>query len=295
MRHGEHSRPSRKRAPWIGSPAHKQLFCAVFLATHDPYDPAAIDWPRLAPEALERLVALPIWDVAVETEANAALRMECFAAAADDPQVQAALSLNAFEERRHEEVLGRLARFYGIGLAPEAVCRPPADPLWAFLRTGYGELVDSFFAFGLFALARRSGFFPAALVEAFEPVIQEEARHNLFFVNWLAWERRRRGVLGRAAFVLRCAAALGAQAWSRARLAKGVDGGNFTRKGGAALGIGLDAAGFLALCLAEHDRRMGRYDGRLLRPRLMPALARAALRLVAWRPGAVARRRRARL
>jgi hypothetical protein len=267
-------------SPQVGTEAHKHLFCRAFLETHDPYKPAVIEWPRLAPDALARLTALPIWDIAIATEGSAARRMEFFAEAADDPEVRAAIALNAFEERRHKEVLGHMVRSYGINLAPEGQYQRPTDPLWAFLRTGYGELMDSFFAFGLFALAKRSGFFPAELVDMFEPVIQEEARHNLFFVNWLAWERRRRGFLGQVAFVVRCGAALGVQAWGRMGVAKEVDGDNFTRKGGAAIGIGLDARGFLELCLAEHDRRMSRYDEGLLRPRLMPGLARLALRFM---------------
>jgi hypothetical protein len=267
----------------IGSEAHKELFCRVFLETHDRYKPAVIAWPVLAPDALQRLTSLPIWDIAVQTEGNAGLRMECFAQVCDDKLVAEAVAMNAFEERRHKEVLSHMIRFYGIPLKPEPEYLRPRDATGAFLRTGWGEIMDSFFAFGLFALAKRSGFFPPALVDVFEPVIQEEARHNLFFVNWLAWERRRRG-LASPVFSARSFVGLARSAWSRAGTAKEVDGDNFTRTGGASIGIGLDAREFMALCLAEQERRLAVYDPRLLRPRLMPAMARLALRFMKEKP-----------
>ena len=86
-------------------------------------------------------------------------------------------------------MLANLVKAYGIRLASEPPYRYPRDPEFTYLVTGYSECIDSFFAFGLFELARRSGFFPPELVETFEPVIQEECRHILLFVNLVAWRR----------------------------------------------------------------------------------------------------------
>ena len=100
-----------------------------------------------------------------------------------------------------------MVRAYGIELAEEPPYLPPRNRELAFLVTGYSESIDSFFAFGLFELAKRSGFFPAELVETFEPVIQEECRHILFFANWLAWRRANLRWWPRIRFELRIAAA----------------------------------------------------------------------------------------
>jgi len=256
----------------IGSEQHKALFCRMFLDSYDPYKPAVIRWPDLPPDALARLTGLPFWDIAISTEESAGRRMEALAAASDDPLIRQAVNLNAFEERRHKDVLGHMIRFYGIQLAPEEPYVAPTSPLWGFLRTGYGELFDSFFAFGLFALAKQSGFFPPELVEVFEPVIQEEARHNLFFVNWVAYMRRRRNWLARIPFEIKCLAALGCQAWARAKIAGRVDSNNFTANSGSAMGLDISPLSFFALCTAENERRLAPFDSRLLRPRMMPAL-----------------------
>jgi hypothetical protein len=259
----------------IGSEEHKRLFCRMLLDTHDPYKPAVIPWPRLDDVALARLTGLPIWRLAVETEGNAGVRMQAMADATDDPLIREAIALNAFEERRHKEVLAHMIRFYGIDIGEEPLYRQPPRPEWTFVRTGYGEFIDSFFAFGLFTLAQRSGFFPAELVEVFEPVIQEEARHNLFFANWAAYQRARCPAWKRPFQAMHRLAALAVEVSIRIHVGNTIDKDNFTMKGSQALGFDLGISELLELCLVENDRRFAGSDPCLVRPQLMPRLARA--------------------
>ena len=267
-----------------GSAAHKALFCRTLLDTFDPYKPAVIDWPELDAPARERLVSLPIWDIAVQTEGRARLNVATYAAQARDPLLREAIELNAFEEGRHRDVLSNLVTAYGIVLAPEPEYPAPRDAEWAFMVTGYSECIDSFFAFGLFESAKRSGFFPPELVDTFEPVMQEEARHILFFVNWAAWHRRNMPLWRRPWFELKVLAVWAFLVWERIGIARdvghGVQDNNFTMTGAKSVGEDINVTGLLNLCLAENERRMSPYDQRLLRPRAVPALARLARRLV---------------
>jgi hypothetical protein len=174
-----------------------------------------------------------------------------------------------------------MCRAYGIEARIEPGYRDPPDPEWAELRMGYGECFDSFFAFGLFALAAQSGFFPPALVRVFEPIIQEEARHIVFFINWMVWSRANRGPGRRLAFRVRCMRALMLQAWKRLKTARGAASkDDFTQKGAASFDVDLDPKRFFQLCLAENDRRMAMFDARLKRPRAMPTAIRLALKFI---------------
>ncbi|HEY6621161.1 MAG TPA: hypothetical protein VIY68_16560 [Steroidobacteraceae bacterium] len=268
----------------LGSDAHKTLFCRTLLDTFNPYKPAVIDWPSLDAEARNRLVELPIWDIAVQTEGRARLNVAAYAAVTRDPLLRSAIELNAFEEGRHKHVLSNLVAAYGIALAPEPEYVVRGDPEWAFMVTGYSECIDSFFAFGLFATAKRSGFFPAELVDTFEPVIHEEARHILFFVNWAAWHRRTMPVWRRPWFELKVLAVWLFLIWERIGIARdvgsGVQDNNFTVTGAKAVGDDIDVAELIDICLAENQRRMGVYDRRLLRPFAVPALAKLARRFM---------------
>jgi hypothetical protein len=269
----------------VGSEAHKRSFCRMLLETHHPYSPAEITWPELTQQERSRLTSLPIWDNAVHKESCATARVRAFAQSVTDPLLREALDLDANEEARHEAVLTRLAEAYRIALSPAAVAAPQ-DPERAWLLTGLSECIDVFFAFGLFEAARRSGFFPPKLVDTFEPVIQEECRHILFFANWMAWHQRNMPWWRRPLFVVktwrlwlhlireRVAMARGIGSKARARNA------NFTMTGTRSMGVKLKPRELIDLCLAENSRRMAGYDPRLVRPTTVPRLARLVRQLL---------------
>jgi hypothetical protein len=267
-----------------GSDEHKRLFCKTLLDTFNPYRPAVIDWPKLEKGAQDRITGLPIWDIAVQTENRAGLYVGTYAEGVSDPLLRKAIELNGFEERRHRHVLANLVEAYGIKLAPEPPYDRPRDPEWAFMVTGYSECIDSFFAFGLFDAAKSTGYFPAELVDTFEPVIQEEGRHILFFVNWVAWWRRNMPLWRRPWFELKVLGVWAFLIWERLGIANDVGHGqqdnNFTMNGAEQLGADIDVAGLIDVCLRENDRRLGIYDKRLRRPRFVPFMARLARRVI---------------
>lgn len=121
----------------LGSDRHKVLFSRMLLDTFNPYKPAVIDWPPLDNDERDRLVSLPFWDIAVQTEGRASINVMSFAREITDPLLRQAIELNGFEENRHKTVLSHLVHAYGIALAPEPPYPAPSDPEWAFMRTGY--------------------------------------------------------------------------------------------------------------------------------------------------------------
>jgi len=274
-----------------GTDAHKHMVARMFRETFNPYKPTIIDWPKLGEQERERLINLPIWDVAVQTEGKARIRMLSYADSVTDPAWHEAIALNGWEEGRHKTVLSNLVEAYGITLEPEPPYPAPRHTEWAYLVTGFSECIDSFFAFGLFAMAQRSGFFPQELVDTFEPVMQEECRHILLFANWLAWHRRNMSWWRRVWFEMRVAAAWVFLGWERIGLARGMEDGNgneakpqdynFTVTGAKSVtDTDISLRDLMQLCLSENDRRFSGYDSRLLRPTTMPALTRFACRFL---------------
>jgi len=280
----------------IGSDEHGRLLCRTFIETHRPYEPRDIVWPTLDEEGLARLKSLPVWDEAVRTEAATAVKVQTLGETETDPILKEAIALQGYEEGRHAEIIALLTKNYGIPTAPFGEPERPKDPKWTFLRTGYGECLDSFFAFGLFDIGRRTEYFHEDLIALFDQIMQEEARHILFIVNWAAYLRARQPVPLRPAFDTRRAWNIVAQAFDRVKGAMQMAGGNggggedggeakkgtqdgFTLKSHSAFGD-FTLRSFLELCLSENERRLAIYDSRLLRPFLVPSAVRMLVKVL---------------
>jgi hypothetical protein len=269
----------------VGSEAHKELFCRSFIAMHREFDPEKLPWPDLEGPALDRLRGLPFWEEAIATETAAGVKISTYARLISDPLLREAVALQGAEELRHAALLSTLVARYDIRVAQRASVQLPSKPEQAFVDLGYGECIDSFFAFGLFEVARQSDFFPKPLLDVVEPILDEEARHIVFFVNWEAYHQCHGGrghTMQRAARALRYYSRAVRRRFGAVRSSAGA---GFTMSGSSSVTAYLTPKTFLGVCLSENARRLAGFDSGLLRPRFVPTLAGLALRGLRLFPG----------
>ncbi len=264
----------------VGSPQHRDLFCRTFIETHRVFEPADLPWPQLEARHIDLLRAFPFWAFALSMEQEADRMIAAFARTIEDPLIREAVELQGAEEARHGRLLKTLFEQYGIAVAP---LPPSTKPVGRddFLDFGFSECTDSVIGFGGFALARQKQIFPPELLDIFEHVLYEEARHIVFFINWWRYEE---AVAGRNNPLVRLANALKHSVRAVMHTAQGAQGAavapaalDLTGGGSQAILEGVSAKMFLEFALAENQRMMQRIDPRLLRPRIVPTLATAAL------------------
>ena len=263
----------------IGSETHKQLFCGEFLDHHRSYEPAQLAWPALDDQALALLRGLPFWTHALQAEEDAGPMITACAALEPDVLIRRALELQAFEETRHARIIEHMIERYGLH-ADDISVEVPADAWEAFIDFGFEECLDSFGAFGLFKLAREHLLVPEALFDIFDRVMQEEANHIVFFLNWFAYRQANGGLMARAGRHLKALKHYLRALRKLAGLARSDDtpeGKDFILSGAEAFVDNLTPARVLAACLEENTRRLAGCDRRLLVPQLAPTLARLAL------------------
>lgn len=271
----------------IGSAEHKELFCQSFIDSHQVYEPTQMPWPQLDEPTLARLRGIPFWEEALSTEREAGVMVSSFAQTIDDPLIQAAIALQGREETRHGRLLEFLIQHYGVQVNDRPAPQVPDNIEQAFVDFGFGECLDSFFAFGLFGLARQAGYFPESLFTIFDPILDEEARHIVFFVNWVSYLQVQQG---RGWNVLR--GLHSGWHYSRALLhlinafssAGDGTGEGFTATSATSFIDDLTPSQFLSVTLQENAQRMQKFDDRLLQPMLLPRLSAIALKTLQLLP-----------
>jgi hypothetical protein len=264
----------------IGSEEHKDLFCRDFKDSHQRFEPEELPWPELSAVELERLRAVPFWQEVFQTERRAGAIVGEFAKTIDDAQLKEVVDLQGYEEARHARLIAHMIERYGLNATEEPFKPLPADIRTAFVDFGYGECLDSFLGFGVFKIARQSGFLPDAMFSLFDVLMLEETRHIVFFINWMAYDETRRG-RGFAPLRALTAAYYYARAIGRlvGTVRRGQQEGGGQDFSATQAEVFLEDFSILRLvreCLAENGRRMGGFDARLLRPKFFPALGRCA-------------------
>jgi hypothetical protein len=272
----------------LGSEQHKELFCRSFIDSHLKYEPEQLPWPELDGLALERLQAIPFWKEALYTERKAGEMVSAFAKTISDPAIQDAIALQGREESRHARLIQFLIDRYQIQIPELPAIEIPQNINTAFKDFGFEECLDSFFAFGLFDIARQSKYFPEALLAIFDPILDEEARHIVFFVNWFTYEQINRGWGFNG---LRSISTLGHYKNALWGLIKTFGGSEedkqkgFTATGASTFMDDLTAKLFFSTCLEANTRRMKVFEPELLRPQLIPTLSKVAFNCLKLLPG----------
>ncbi len=245
-----------------------------------PYEPETMAWPELDADALAKLRAIPFWEEAISIETRAGEMVSAFADTIDDPLLREAIALQGREEARHGRLLKTLIEKYDLGAKARPIEPLPRRLEPAFIEFGYDECLDSYFAFGMFGIARRAGFVPDSLFTLFDPILDEEARHIVFFVNWIAYLQTKRG---RGAGWLRNINSGLNYARSLKRQISTFGSSTsegFTAKGASTFDMDLTLEDFLATCVDENRKRMSKFHPALLQPMLLPRLSMFALQVI---------------
>ncbi|QFY43374.1 hypothetical protein F6R98_12725 [Candidatus Methylospira mobilis] len=265
-----------------GSDTHMVLFCSNYINTYKAFEPERLPWPELTDAELERMRGVPFWQEILYTEMRAITIIDAFSATVENPLIRKALDLMGKEEKRHEHLIRYLIAHYGITIADQSLEPLPADIETTFIDFGFGECVDSFIGFGFFKIARETEFLPEPLLDILDILMEEEVRHVLFIINWMAYREARHG---RRAAPLRALTSL----WYYGRAISSLVNVALRNARNESNGVQFSAtqAGeilgetrlrhVLESCLAENARRLATYDKKLLRPLFLPRVAGALL------------------
>jgi hypothetical protein len=271
-----------------GSVEHRDLVCREFINSFKSYEVSGLQWPELDRVSAGRVRAIPFWNDALRAEQIAADRARRMAEAEADPALREALALLAYEKGRGAGLIESLMKRYGIKIQRFHGVRR-RGPEWGYMRNGFTEVYDMLLAFGLFRLGAQAQYLPAALIEIFEDLMVEEARHVIFFHNWTILRMRRAPLHQQPLFMIRRLASLGLSTLGQMHTGVRVvlnrpfkeSAEHFVmRAPSGLLSNAVSFRRFVEIGVGEFDRRMAAFDPSLPRPWLAPTLLRLATHLL---------------
>jgi hypothetical protein len=258
----------------IGSYDSKKQFCRRFTEGY-PIESELFSWPKVDTSTLERLQRIPLWSRILQSKRDAARIVSAFAETLSDSMIKEAIALQGQHEQRHYEALESFVQTYDIAASNLQSVLLPQNIEAAFIDLGFQKCLDALLGFGFYGLANEIRAFPEELLQRFDQLLNEEARHIVFFINWFAYSQTKQG---KSWNELRGTNAIWRQRGELLNLlmafGKDDDEENilFILFGGAHPEQ-LTAERFLALCLSENKRRMSLPGAEGLQPQLAPILA----------------------
>lgn len=267
----------------LGSYEHQKLFCHALTDHHVKYNLDQIPWPQLADDQLQRLREIPFWAEVLQQKRQMALIVGALAAQTKPTRLKGAILLLSQETERQVKLLEQMMSFYQIPQT-SIPARPLPGELTPVLQDlAFDQYLSAYILWGWFAIAREQQYLPEALLEVWEPILDEDARHSIFFTNWTAGQqfslsnnwRRLRAIWGRGLQFLGLFDRFGRQ----------IEDATLPKTASTAdVFMGqLTAARLLQYCLDAHEQRLGEVKPPLVKPKLAPELTHWLLRILkAW-------------
>jgi hypothetical protein len=258
----------------IGSYDSKKQFCRRFTEGY-ALESDLISWPKLDSPTLERLQRIPLWSRVCQSKHRAAQIVSAFTDTLSDSMIKEAIALQALHEQYHYQSLESFIQTYDIAAHTPQIVPLPQNIEAAFIDLSFQKCLDTLLGFGFYGLAHETRAFPEELLQQFDRLLNEEARHIVLFMNWFAYHQTK---LGKSWNELQGIGTIWQQRGELLKLlmafGKDDDDDNilFVLFGGTQPEQ-LTAERFLTLCLSENKRRMSLPSSAGLQPQLIPTIA----------------------
>ncbi|MGF1600777.1 MAG: hypothetical protein ACFCU8_01950 [Thermosynechococcaceae cyanobacterium] len=267
----------------LGSYEHRKVFCQALTDHHIKYDLDQIPWPQLTEQDLQRLREIPFWSKVLQQKRQMASIARKVALQTKPTKLKGAITLLAQETGRQVRLIERMMEFYQIPKVSIPTDDPPNALPPVLMDIAFDQYLDAYILWGWFALAREQQFLPEALLDVWEPILDEDARHSIFFANWTAGQRFSMSDNLRRLRTL----------WQHVgrfiglfdRFGRHIEDATLPKTASTAdIFMGqLTAARLLQHCLDAHDQRLASVEPPLVKPQLAPELTQWLLRILqAW-------------